>query len=66
MSASLTGLSIGIRKWEKLKNVPDLSDGLYDRLKISCERIFDLSKRFPNYGPFPEPCFYKLNELGMQ
>ena len=33
MSASLTGPSIVRRKWEKLKNVPDLSDGLYDRLK---------------------------------
>ena len=33
MSACLTGPSIGRRKWEKLENVPDLSDGPYDRLK---------------------------------
>ena len=34
MSGSLTEPSIGTRKWEKLKNVPDLSDEPYDRLKI--------------------------------
>ena len=44
MSASATGPSIGRRKWEKLEIGPDLSDGPYDRLKISCKRIFDLSK----------------------
>ena len=32
MSGSLTRLSIWTRKWEKLKNVPGLSDGLYSWL----------------------------------
>ena len=47
MSGLETGPSIGRRKWEKLEIVLDQSDGPYDRLKISCERIFYLSQRFP-------------------
>ncbi len=33
MSGSETRPSIGRRKWEKIENVPDLSDGLYAFLK---------------------------------
>ena len=39
MSGSLTGPSIGTRKWQKMENVPDLSDVPYGRMKISCGRI---------------------------
>ncbi len=59
MSGLVTRLSIGIGKWEKLKNVPDLSDGLYDRLKISCERILvdllmDKEREKSFFFPFPK------------
>ena len=48
MSGSLTVPSIGRRKWGKLKNVPDLSDGLVDLLmdKEREKSIFFISKIF--------------------
>ncbi len=58
MSGSLTGPTIGTRKWNKLENVPDLSDGSYDSqapfFSILVDMLMDKEREKSIFVSFPK------------